>query len=135
MSIRLHTELLVQVATDLAIEHIRGQFDTEQNQDNLVKTVGPMGVQVGAGVSNSQIVFPGGVTTLRFLAITDVDSADGVHVLLNGTGTDPVVVKPPIGTDLVGEMVVTTTATSLYLTNPSVTTDVNLSLLMGFANT
>jgi len=135
MSRRLHTELLIQVATDLALEHIRGQFNTEQNQDNLIKTVGPLDMQVGAGVSDLEVSFPGGVTTLRFLAIMDVDAPDGVQVLLNGATTDPLVVKPGTGTGLTGELVVTTTATSLHLTNPSSTTDVNLSLLMGFANT
>lgn len=135
MSRRLHTELLIQVATDLALEHIRGQFSTEQNQDNLIKTVGPLDFQVGAGVSDLQVDFPGGVTHLRFLAITDVDAPDGVQILLNGASSDPLVVKPGIGTGLTGELVVTTTATSLHLTNPSATADVNLSLLMGFANT
>lgn len=134
MSRRLHTELLLQVSEDLAGERLLGQFDEEQNQDNLLKTVGPFDIQVGAGVTGQQVVFPGGVTTLRFLAIMKVDNENGVQVIFDNPANDPVLVKPPTGTSMEGQLVVTTSATALYLDNPDSAAAVNLSVMMGFAN-
>lgn len=131
---RLHTEFLVQVSSDLAGEHVLGKFDEEQDSDNLLQTVGPFDINLAAAASGQQVNFPGGATTLRFLSIMKVDNENGVQVHFDGAANDPVLIKPPTGTGLEGQFFVTTSATSLYISNPDSTADVNLSLMMGLAN-
>jgi hypothetical protein len=122
------------VAEDLALENILGQLDEEQDQDNLLQIVGPSDYQVAASATDQQVTFPSGVTKLRFIAVMKVDSAAGVQLTFDNSANDPILVSPPTGTGLEGQMVLTTNATALYLDNPSSTAAVNLTLLMGFAN-
>jgi len=132
MSRRLHTELIARISEDLAGERVMGLFSEEQDQDNLSHTVGPTDMTVAAGAAAQQIDFPPGTTVLRFIAVMHVDSVEGVNLHFGAIGADPVLVAPPLGGSLEGQMVLTTNADSLFISNPSVASQVRLSMMLGF---
>jgi len=121
------------VAEDLALENILGQFDEEQDSDNLVQLVGPVDITLPAGATGTQFNFPTGATVLRFLAIMGVDNSNGVEVLMDNAANYQFLVKPPIGSGMDGQLVATVSATALYFDNPDATSSVSFQLLAGFA--
>jgi hypothetical protein len=131
---RVHTDILIQVAEDLALENILGQFSEEQDQDGLIQVSGPFDIEVAASVTDQQFIFPTGVTNLRFIAIMKVTVSTGIQITLDSAANDPFLVAPPTGTSLEGQLVMTTNATALYFDNPSSTTAVGFTALLGFAN-
>jgi len=131
---RVHTDILIQVAEDLALENVLGQFSEEQDQDNLLLVSGPFDYELAAAATDVQIAFPGGVTNLRFLAVMKVTVATGLQITFDNSANDPFLISAPSGTGLEGQLVITTNASSLYIDNPSATTAVGFTMLMGFAN-
>jgi len=129
---RLHTDLRILAAKDLALQIEIGKFDETQNSDDLTQIVPPVDVVLAADAAVAQYAFPTGAVTLRFIAIMDVDSTDGIEVVFDNIANDPVIVKPNPGSGMTGMFIATVGATALYFGNPNSSAAVNFRLMMGF---
>lgn len=127
---RLHLELLLQVALDRSLENVTSEIDFDQDDDTLTLfEVRP--VVLAAGATATEVVLPTGSSAARVVVVYDVDGSSGINVMLGGAGVDPILVKPPTGSDRVGMMVLTTDSASVHVSNPSATAEVRATLLIG----
>ena len=131
MALRLHTESLVQVARDLALQQVQSEFDVEQDDDSLIYFKGPFNITLAGGAVATQVDLPLGATALKYLAVHYVSTSTGINVRLGGAANDPILVKPPTGTDKYGYLEVYTDTASLYVDNPDATATVSATILMG----
>lgn len=128
---RVHLELLAQVATDYALEQVDRVIDFEQDDDSLTLFRGPDRVALAAGATATELDLPIGAAAVKFLAVSDVTGASGINVRLGAVDADPILVKPPTGTDKVGVLVLSTSAASVYVDNPSADAEVRATIVMG----
>lgn len=128
---RLHLEILAQIASDRALDDIRGQEDIEQNTDLLDQIKGPVDVKLAAAASATQVTLPTGTATARFIMVTGVDSAAGVNLILDNPANDAVLIMPPDDVSTYGLALFTSSATAVYFSNPSSTDAVGFSVTLG----
>lgn len=136
MTLRVYHKFLMKVSTDLARENIVSNMELEDDQDQLLQFVGPYYVDVPASGSDQQVIFPPGVSNLRFVALVDVSTSSGlrIHTVAGAGSGEQILCIPPAETDGLGFAINTVNWTSLYLTNPSAAAAVAGKLYMGFAD-
>lgn len=128
---RIHTELLVQVASDRALEQVDRERDITQNDDTLTLFRGPERIVLAAGAVAAELALPFGASALRFIVVDGVEGSSGINIRLGSSGADPILVKPPTASDMQGMLLLTTSAASVYVDNPSATTEVRATILLG----
>lgn len=135
MALRFYHSILLRVTTDLARENVIAEVDLEDDQDQLLHHMGPMGFTVNADTSDSQITFPPGATKLRYIAIYGVDNPNGLraHEVSGFASGEQSLIIPPAETDGEGFLIQTVNWDALYLSNPDTTAAVNGKMLLGFA--
>ena len=128
---RVHLELLTQITTDYARENEKGRVEVEQDMDLTPKIKSPTDLTLAASASATEVPKPLGATTIRWIAIHGVSESSGINLRIDGASNDPILIKPPDDNDTEGCFFVTTSATSVYIDNPSSTSEVSCTLAMG----
>lgn len=128
---RLHVEILVQVATDVALQNVESELDKEQDDDLLTLFSGVRRIKLASGAAATEIPLPIGAASIKFIAVTDVDSSDGINLHFGGGASTAVLVKKPSATGKYGHFVGWVEASSLHVSNPSGSAGVNAKILLG----
>jgi len=119
------------MCSDYARENVFGEVELEQDADLMLKFIPPTRMSLIAGAAATAVSLPLGSTAVRFIIVDEVESASGVNVRLGGAGNDPILVKPPDGTDKQGCLILFTNAASVHVDNPSATGAVSFRLALG----
>ena len=135
MTRRLHSEIKLELWKDLAGESKVGVINQEFDLDNMLYFLSPTDKLLPAGALAANYPITMLATYLRFIAVVEVSVATGINIHLNASGNDAILVKPSTGTNMEGFFVLTTSATSIFLSNPSSTADVQAQLMLGFSET
>jgi hypothetical protein len=128
---RAHTELLLQISKDRAREQVVGEVDFEQDDDVMTLIKGPVDVNLAANAAATEVTLPTGAVSLMLIVVTEVTTATGINLHIGGAGNDAVLVAPPTGSGQEGYCILATDTTSLHLSNPSATTAVSATVILG----